>query len=285
MQRIFTLKIDDSVNGKRIETVLEKKLRFSRSFISKLKKYENSVTVDDKRVRLSELLHKGQELKVVLPEEKENSIIPENIPLDILYEDEDIIAINKPSGMPTHTSRLHRSGTLINALKYYLGYSGHIITRLDKDTTGVLLVAKNIPAASILTDAVKEGKIEKEYIALIKGKLSPLKGRICAPIKRRTESEVVREVSPDGKVSVSIYETLKIYGDCSLVKLIPITGRTHQLRVHMSHMGTPICGDSLYGESHNGESLKLHCKALWFFHPITGEKIQITSPVAENFKR
>ncbi len=284
MQRIFTLKIDSSLSGKRIETVLEKQMQFSRSLIAKLKRCENAVTVDGKAARLVDKLCNGQELKVAIFSDKINKVEAVSFPLDILYEDEDIIAVNKPGEMPSHPSRLHKNDTLLNALGYYLNHTVHIITRLDKDTTGVVLVAKNPLAARILTDAVKNREITKEYIAVINGVLSPDKGEIHAPIKKQ-DGKMKRIVSPDGKEAISLYETLKTKDNLSLVRLNPITGRTHQLRVHMSYMKHPIYGDSMYGAPQKGENIKLHCKRVSFVHPLAGENIVIEAPVPDVWER
>ena len=285
MPKVINLKIDDSLSGKRIETILEKQLRFSRSLISKLKRCKDFVTVDGKSAKLVDKLICGQELRVVIPTKKISSVEAVSLPIDILYEDEDIIAVNKPLSMPSHPSRLHKNDTLANALKFYLGHAGHIITRLDKDTTGVVLVAKNPLAAKILTDAVASGNIEKEYIAVINGTLSPKSGKICERIKRKEEGKIIREVSPDGKEAISLYETLETKDNLSLIKLIPITGRTHQLRVHMSYMGHPIYGDSMYGAPQKGEKLKLHCRGICFAHPVTGKDITIEAPVPETWEK
>ncbi len=277
MVKKIELKIDEKLNEKKIEYILEKHLQFSRSLISKLKRIPGGIKLEGEQAKVIQAVKTGQTLVIALPQTAGESVERVCLPLDILYEDDDIIAVNKPFAMPSHPSRLHQNDTLANALKYYMGYAGHIITRLDKDTTGVLLAAKNSHAAALLTDLMKRKEIQKEYIAVVKGSLSASVGEINVPIKKE-ENSMRRIVSSSGKEANTKYEVLNTDGKYSLVRLIPITGRTHQLRVHMNHMGCPIYGDSLYGNS-NEEFMCLHCRKISFPHPLTGEDIIIEAPV------
>ncbi len=205
----------------------------------------------------------------------------ENIPLDILFEDEHILAVNKKSGMPTHTSHGHNSGTLANAV---MGHCGEItfraVNRLDKNTSGIVLIAKNGAIAGSLKNSV-----QKEYVAIVHGEISS-SGEICAPIKRKGEYRMEREVSPDGDYAKTLFEPIKTGENYSFIRLKLLTGRTHQIRVHMSYLGHPLLGDDLYGGkadlgfTHHA----LHCEKLTFTHPITGENTVLNAPLPEKFK-
>lgn len=276
MTKSLKLHIADSLDGRKAESVLEKELLLSRSLIGKLKRIEGAVLLDGKEIRLTDRVYEGSEIEVKLPCGRNEDISAVNIPLQILYEDDFIIAVNKPFGMPSHPSRVHREDTLLNALKFHLGYTGHIITRLDKDTTGAVLVAKDPHAAAIMTEQMKKRKIYKEYIAFTDGIPKLTSGRITAPIIK-TKNSMKRVVSEDGQDAVTEYEVLGTDGKNSVVKLVPITGRTHQLRVHMNYIGCPIYGDSLYGKAQT-EGLFLHCRNIKFLHPVTDEYISIVAP-------
>ena len=283
MVKKIEIKIDEKLDEKKIEYVLEKHLQFSRSLVSKLKRIPNGISLEGEQAKVIQAVKTGQTLVITLPQTESDSVEGVCLPLETLYEDEDIIAVNKPCGMPSHPSRLHKNDTLANALKYYTGCSPHIITRLDKDTTGVVLVAKNSHMAALLTDLMKQRKIQKEYVAVVNGTLQLTAGEINAPIKKE-ENSIKRIVSALGKEAVTKYEVLNTDGKYSFVRLIPITGRTHQLRVHMNHMGCPIYGDSLYGNS-DGEFMCLHCRKISFPHPHTGENIIIEAPVPNTWDK
>ncbi len=280
MSKKLTLEITKELDGRKIESILEKELSVSRSLIAKLKRTDGAITLNGQSEKLITRVKEGDILSVNV-KEKENSIESAKIPLDILFEDEDIIAVNKPWGMPVHPSKNHVSDTLANGLKNYLGEDAgiHIITRLDRDTTGVVLVAKNPHSAKILTEQMKNGNIQKEYIAVVNGCPSPENGIIDAPIDRDTG--IKRKVSQNGKPALTEYEVIK-NGEFSVVRLQPKTGRTHQIRVHLSHNGHPIFGDSMYGAPQVGERTRLHCQALEFTHPQSGEKMVISAPLPED---
>ena len=279
MSKKIEIIIDEKLDEKKIEYVLGKHLQFSRSLISKLKRIPNGVELEGKQAKVIQTVKAGQRLVIDLPQKAGESIQETYFPLDILYEDDDIIAVNKPSDMPSHPSRLHKNDTLANALKYHKGYLPHIITRLDKDTTGIVLAAKNLYAAALLTDMMKRKEIQKEYVAVVSGTLEQTEGEISAPIEKEGKG-VKRIVSERGKEAITKYETLKTDGKYSLLRLIPITGRTHQIRVHMKYMGCPIYGDKLYGTS-EGEFMCLHCREISFPHPITGKNITINASVPD----
>lgn len=277
MIRRISLEIEDLFDKKEVKDVLKNHLNISQDIISSLKKSDDGILVNGKKVYVTHKLNQGDKLEITVADER-SDIKETKMPLDILFEDEDIIVINKPRNLPTHPSLKHYEDTLANGLMcYFKGekFTFRAITRLDRDTSGVVLVAKNPLSASVLNDAMKNGEIKKEYIALVNGKPKEKSGRISAPIKRKAESVILRCVAEDGKEAITDYETIVSKNGLSLVKLKPITGRTHQLRVHLSYIGTPIFGDDLYGAPQKDEAVRLHCRKIEFLHPIAKTKLNI----------
>ncbi len=232
---------------------------FSRGLVTRLKKIDRGITVNGEHATVRQVLCCGDKLCLltgdVAGDENEN-LVPAEMPLDIIYEDDDMIAVNKPVNMATHPSIGHFDDTLANGLAYYFlsrsePFVFRAVNRLDRDTSGVVLVAKNRLTAAKLGDAMQKGYIRKQYIAMINGVLSPESGSISTHIRRRDGGIILREVCAadafGAKSAVTEYKTLLSNSEASIVNAVPITGRTHQLRVHFSHMGTPIIGDSLYG--------------------------------------
>jgi len=286
MEKIITLKIEKELAELKIEHILKKHIRLSKTLIRRLKRVDGGILLNGNSAKVIEIVKEGDTLKVTVPDKRTENIVPIEIPLDILYEDDEILAINKPRSMPVHPARNHREDTLANGVINYLKSSSfHVITRLDKDTSGVVLIAKNPVSAALLTEEIKNKRIKKEYVAVVNGVPQPPKGKITQPIKKREERGILRCVSPGGKEAVTEYETLKTSDGLSLVKLIPITGRTHQLRVHMSYIGNPIYGDRMYGAEQIGERTRLHCCAVTFFHPINKNEITIEAPIPEDMKK
>lgn len=284
MERTITVKIDDSLQGRKIEYILQKHIGISSTLVKRLKRSDNAILLNGKRAAAVEKVCKGDELKIIILSKETANIAAVDMPLDILYEDEDVIAVNKPHSMPTHPSRNHQNDTLANGVVHYLGGEGttiHVITRLDRDTSGVVLIAKNAVAAKFLTDDIQRKRVLKEYVAVVNGAVDKC-GTVCAAIKRKEGSGILRCVSPDGKEAITEYEVIKAFGEFSLVKLCPITGRTHQLRVHMSYIGTPIYGDKMYGAPQYGERTRLHCRRLSFYHPMTKEEISVTAAIPKD---
>ncbi len=231
----------------------------SRGLITHLKKLEHGITVNGEHATVRRVLREGDMLSLAIDDRAEDenlNLVPTKMPLDIVYEDDDMIAVNKPSDMPTHPSIGHFDDTLANGLAYYFSSRGipfvfRAVNRLDRDTSGIVLVAKNRVSAARLGELMRLGKIRKTYIAVLGGVLTPHSGEINAPIRRREASIILREVctedAPDAKSALTAYETLAASDDASIVRAEPITGRTHQLRVHFAHMGAPIVGDGMYG--------------------------------------
>ena len=286
MNKVIRLKIDNSLNGKTVKYILSEFLGISGAIITLLKKADDGIVLNGEKVFVNHKAQTGDELVISIYDEN-SDICSVQLPLDIIFEDEDIIILNKPRSMPTHPSRNHYDDTLANALMYYYRdekFTFRAVTRLDRDTSGIVLVAKNPLSGAILSESMKKGEISKQYVAIIDGIPEKESGRINAPIKRLQESIITRGVAPDGKEAITDYEVIKKSDNISFVRLFPITGRTHQLRVHMSYIGTPICGDSLYGNAKKGEETLLHCERLSFIHPITKQEMTVEAPLPKDIK-
>ena len=288
MMREITYCVTKNDNGRKIKNILRQNLGISAAVLTKLKKAPEGITLNGEGVYATKEVKEGDTLKISLPDEASQNIAASDIPLDIIYEDEDILAVNKPRNMPCHPSQNHHDDTLANGVMHYYkekGFTFRVITRLDKDTSGVVLIAKNKISASILSDHMLNGKIYKEYLALCHGTPKVTKGIIDAPIARKEGSTIMRVVDPSGKRAVTEYEVIKSMENCSLIKVNPITGRTHQIRVHLSHIGCPIYGDDMYGSPVKDEMTRLHCHKISFNHPITKEKLIIEAPIPDDMKK
>ena len=282
--REFCFSVNDDFSGRYIKYILTNYWGFSSALITRLKK-DDGILLNGKKEFVTKTVKTGDILKINLPEDKSLNIVPNDIPLDILYEDDDILAVNKPYDMPTHPSLKHYEGTLANAVMHYykdIPFTFRAITRLDRDTSGVVIIAKNIVSADRLSKALIDGNFQKEYLALCVGVPSPEKGIIDAPIKREKDGIIKRCISPDGKHSVTEYEVILKKDGLSLVNLFPKTGRTHQLRLHLSHIGTPIYSDFLYGTEVLGERTKLHASRITFSHPFTKKTVEIYAPLPQD---
>ena len=279
--REFTLIIPENLENREIKYILKNHFRFSSRLITALKE-GNGITLCGKKEFVNKLVAKGDILKITLPDKASENIVPQNIPLDILYEDEDLLVINKPPKMPTHPSVYHNENTIANAVMYYfrdIPFTFRAPSRLDRDTSGVLVIAKNAFSADGIAKQIKNGGFQKEYAAICVGVPNPKSGTIAAPIKREKEGIIKRVIAPDGKPAVTDYTVVSIHNGLCLLALFPKTGRTHQIRLHLSHIGTPIYGDFLYGEEVLGERLRLHCRSVSFTHPITNNAIKFSAPL------
>ncbi len=284
--------------GDRIDKFLSCRLEeVSRSYIQKLIK-EGHVSVNGKPVKANYKLGAGDEISVEIPEAKEPDILPEDIPLDILYEDQDILVVNKPKGMVVHPAAGHYSGTLVNALMYHCkdslsGINGvmrpGIVHRIDMDTTGSLLVCKNDEAHRILAEQLKEHTIRREYHAIVYGNIKEDTGTVDAPIGRHpTDRKKMSINHKNGKQAVTHYEVLERFGNFTYIRCRLETGRTHQIRVHMASLHHPLLGDEVYGPSSRPPfpGLKgqvLHAKILGIYHPATGEYMEFDAPLPQYF--
>ena len=284
--------------GERIDKFLSCRLEeVSRSYIQKLIK-EGHVSVNGKPVKANYKLGAGDKISVEIPEAKEPDILPEDIPLDILYEDQDILVVNKPKGMVVHPAAGHYSGTLVNALMYHCkdslsGINGvmrpGIVHRIDMDTTGSLLVCKNDEAHRILAEQLKEHTIRREYHAIVYGNIKEDTGTVDAPIGRHPTDRKKMSINyKNGKQAVTHYEVLERFGNFTYIRCRLETGRTHQIRVHMASLHHPLLGDEVYGPSSRPPfpGLKgqvLHAKILGIYHPATGEYMEFDAPLPQYF--
>lgn len=278
---IKTYIITKEHSGKCVRDYIRSVLGFSARTLKNLK-YNGKISVDGKDALANLILEEGMSLTLEFPQESSGTIVPENILLDIIYEDDDFLAVNKPHGMPSHPSQNHHSGTLANAVMYLYRdkpFVYRILTRLDIDTTGVVVIAKN----AMFADAFQKSDIRKEYLAVCVGTPSPKKGTVDAPIGR-AEGIIKRCVTENGKPSLTEYEVLEEKDGLSLVRAVPVTGRTHQIRVHMAHIGCPLLGDYLYGKEIPDERTRLHCERLVFTHPMTQKEIILRADVPNDIK-
>lgn len=244
------------------------------------------VTVNGSSVKAKYSVKVGDEIIINPPAPVELDLVPENIPLDIVYEDNDLLVVNKPQGMVVHPAAGHSNGTLVNALLYHSPLSTingtfrpGIVHRIDKDTSGLLMVAKNDNAHQSLQAQLKAKKNLREYIALVHGNIKEQQGTINVPLGRATSDRKKQAVTKDGRDAVTHFTVLKHYEDFTLVKAVLETGRTHQIRVHMAYIGHPIAGDPLYGPRKTlaGKGQYLHAKTLGLTQPTTGEELTFNS--------
>lgn len=287
----------DEDDDERLDAYLAKELdEVSRSYVQKLIK-DNLVFVNDKHVKSSYLVKEGDFIKVNLPKPKELEIISEDIPIDIVYEDEDIAIINKPQGMVVHPAPGNYTGTLVNALLFHIRNLSSIngiirpgiIHRLDKDTSGLLIIAKNDKAHRILSENLKERKIKRVYISLVNGILSDDEGCINAPIGRHeVDRKKMTVTQKNSKEAITHYKVLDRYDKYTLIEVNLETGRTHQIRVHMAYINHPVIGDPVYSKCKNEFGLDkqmLHAYKIGFSHPSTGEYMEFKTDLPEYFKR
>ena len=287
---IYDYTVEKEESGIRIDRYLaEKDSGLSRSFIQKLLK-DGQITVGDKAAKSNYKVRENDRIHLEIPDSSEPDIVPEDIPLDILYEDEDILVINKPAGMPVHPSMGNYENTLANGIAWYFSQKGEdfvyrCINRLDRDTTGALILAKNPLSAAVLSVQMKRRQIRRTYLALVDGVL-PESGVVDAPIARMEGSVITREVNFEtGESAVTHYERLAVGRYYSLAELHLETGRTHQIRVHMKYIGHPLPGDYLYHPDYRRiQRQPLHSFQLEFTHPITKEPMLFTAPVPEDFR-
>lgn len=265
---------------------------YSRSQIKQLIDGGN-ITVNGKTEKAKYKVKSGDVIRLEEPETKTLELRPENIPLDIVYEDDDVIVINKPQGMVVHPAPGHDDHTLVNALLYHCPLSTingtfrpGIVHRIDKDTSGLLMVAKNDKAHRFLAEQLKDKTNIREYVALVHGRIAEDEGTINAPIGRSLKDRKKQAVVKDGRNAVTHFEVLKRYRDYTLVKCILETGRTHQIRVHMKYIGHPLVGDPLYGpkKTIKGNGQFLHAGKLGFVHPTTGKLLIFEAPLPKIFQ-
>jgi|SRR5690625_180812 len=283
--------IDEKFSGMLLRQYLYEQLHFSHNLVKKAKSEEGNILINDEKKTVRYVLRAGDQLKISFPpEEISSSLAKYSMPLSILYEDNDVIVLDKAAGIPTIPSRLHPSGTIANGLLAYyakknIPYTVHVVTRLDKDTSGVLLIAKHQYSHSILSKMQQQYEIKRKYIAIIEGQPKVNSGTIDAPIGRKDDSIIERAVVENGKRAITHYSVLDKGDKYSLVEIKLETGRTHQIRVHFSHIGHPLVGDHLYGaDKRELARTALHCSRVSFTHPFTNEHITIHAPLHKDME-
>lgn len=287
--------VDEKEQGTRIDKYLSQALEEkSRSFIQGLIE-KDSILVNNKIIKSNYKLKPLDRIEVTLPEAELLKVEPENIKLNILYEDKDIIVVNKAQGMVVHPAPGNYNGTLVNALLFHCkdlsSINGvirpGIVHRIDKDTSGVLVIAKNDDAHNKLSEQLKDHSMKREYYALIEGRLKNDSGTIDKPLGRNKKDRLKMGIVEDGKRAVTHYEVIERYNGYTLIKCILETGRTHQIRVHMASIGFPLVGDPLYGfkrQKFKVQGQILHAKTLGFIHPAQNKYIEFTTELPEYFK-
>ncbi|WP_439647406.1 RluA family pseudouridine synthase [Aquibacillus saliphilus] len=278
-------------NGMLVKDYLMSVQGFSRRLLKAVKFQGGSILVNGENATVRRVLMVGDEIAIVLPEETKGTFMEaENLPLEIVYEDNDVLVINKPAKIASIPSLHHSSGTIANGiLGYYrahnLTYTVHIVTRLDRDTSGLLLVAKHRFSHSLLSKDQKQGKVNRSYYAIIEGYFTGTQGTIDAPIGRRENSIIERMVRDDGQRAVTHYKLMMEAGQFSLLDVKLETGRTHQIRVHFSNLGYPLVGDDLYGGNNDKINRQsLHCKTLEFTQPMTKERLSFKCEMPQDMR-
>lgn len=273
-------------NDRTVKGILIDNLKFSRRLSKKLE-LSGMIFLNEKVTKLNKSVFKGDVLSVEFKaEEDEYNAV--NIPIEIIYEDADMLIVNKPPYIVVHPTKSHQDNTIANGVAYYFKENGikkkvRFVNRLDMNTSGIVIIAKNPYIHNELSNQMKSNMVEKYYYAIVEGLLKDDKGTISEPIGRLNAEDIIRIVNPAGKECITHYEVEKRLKDKTLVKLKLETGRTHQIRVHMKHIGHPVLGDTLYGsESKEIGRQALHCYEMIFVHPMTGEKMVIKLELPED---
>ncbi len=293
--KTFNFTFDDG-GYRRLDVFLAEKTQVTRSYAATLIS-DGFVTVNGKAAAKNTKLKSGDCIDITIPDPQEYEVEPENIPLDIVYEDEHLLVVNKPKNMVVHPAAGNYSGTLVNAIMYHCGDSlsgingvmrPGILHRIDKNTSGLLLVAKNDNAHLFLAEQIKEHSLTREYEAVVYGNLKNDSGTVNAPIARHSVKRKQMAIVEGGKEAVTHYTVLERFGNFTHVKLRLETGRTHQIRVHMASLGHAVAGDDVYGPNKVITKLGgqcLHARKIGFIHPATHEYMEFTSELPEYFTK
>jgi 23S rRNA pseudouridine1911/1915/1917 synthase len=284
------VKVKNLEGKERLDKYLAKETAYSRALITKMI-HNHHILVNDKEERGSYLVNEG-DLISLTPFKEENNLEGTNIPLDVIYEDDHLMVINKQSGLVVHPGNGNKNNTLVNALIYrgkHLSSKDDlrpgIVHRIDKDTSGLMLVAKDNQTHEILADDFKHKRIKREYIALLDGVFPNSGATIDAPIGRDLKERKLMTIKSDGKKAITHLTVLKKYPNNTLVSLILDTGRTHQIRVHMKYIGYPVHNDPVYGTKKSDNFGQfLHSAKITFLHPVTGEKLSFEAPLPKEFQ-
>ncbi|MBB6216966.1 23S rRNA pseudouridine1911/1915/1917 synthase [Anaerosolibacter carboniphilus] len=290
--------VDDIDEGQRLDVYIANQLEhLSRSFIQKLIEQGNIQINGSKETVKKYKVLENDEIEVEIPEPELLKVEPEDIPIDIVYEDEDVVIVNKPQGMVVHPAPGNYHGTLVNALLYQCKNLSSIngvirpgiVHRIDKDTSGLLMVAKNDRAHRSLAEQLKEHSINRVYVALVHGNIKEERGTINAPIGRHPVDRMkMAVVDRNGKNAVTHFRVLERYGEYSLIEAKLETGRTHQIRVHMAYIHHPLVGDPIYSqkkEKFHTEGQALHAQTIGFIHPVKGEYMEFHAEIPERFRK
>ena len=288
--RRVSLTVPPERAGQKVDTLLRKELGLSGTVIRRLKWLDDGILLDGTRVFTSRRVEPGQVLTVRLSDpERRSGVVPAPGPLDILYEDGDIVVVNKAAGVPVHPGPGHFSDTVGNFLLYHYDLEGeeadfHPVHRLDRGTSGLLAVAKHAHAQEVLKGQLHTAAFRRTYLAVCRGVPEPADGVIDAPLGPRPGSLMEQMVRPDGKAARTRYETMEVRGELALLRLELDTGRTHQIRVHMAHIGCPLAGDFLYGREDRDLIGRpaLHSHRLTLLHPMIGKELTFTAPVPDD---
>lgn len=288
--------VNENDKGKRLDIyIAENFSELSRTMIKKLIE-NNNIMVNNKLEKVSYKVQLNDNISIDVPEAKETKLKAQEIPLDIIYEDNDIIVVNKPKGMVVHPANGNPDGTLVNAIlaickNSLSGIGGElrpgIVHRLDKDTSGLIIVAKNDKAHINMSEQIKERKVKKTYIALVRGNVPEEEATINMPIGRSTKDRKKMAVTKSGKQAITHFKVLKRYSKYTLLEIKIETGRTHQIRVHMAEIGYPVVGDTVYSNGKNEfgvEGQMLHAYKLEFAHPITNKHMELIAPLPQYFE-
>lgn len=295
MERTLNYTTENLITSMPVSHFLKQK-GFSSQNLVQLKKNPDAVLANEVPCFMNHVLHPGDTLTLHIREARSSEKIPPvELPLDIVYEDEDLMVINKPAGMPIHPSMNNYYNSMANALAYYFDQQNRpfvfrCINRLDRDTSGLTIVAKHYVSAGMLSAMIANkaaSGITREYLAIVKGSVQPPEGTITAPLGRKEGSIIERTIDFEkGESAITHYKVLDEKNGHSLISLILETGRTHQIRIHMKHLGYPLIGDYLYNpDMERIQRQALHAWKLSFVHPITGEKMQFTAPLPEDMAK
>lgn len=292
MSEKIILSVTPEFSGIRIDKYISDNTELTRSAVQGL--INENILVDGKNVNKNYKLKGMEEIVIDVPQPRSMDAVPENIPLDIVYEDNDLLVVNKPKGMVVHPAHGNYNGTLVNALLYHCGESlsgingiirPGIVHRIDKNTSGLLIVAKNDRSHIHLAQQIKEHSFTREYQAVASGYFKDVSGTVDAPIGRhKTDRKKMCVTHENSRSAVTHYEVIKQYGGYAHLRLRLETGRTHQIRVHLSYIGHPVLGDDVYGKPYKGiDGQCLHAGKIGFIHPTTGEYMEFTSPLPDYF--
>ncbi|MBP1933972.1 tRNA pseudouridine32 synthase/23S rRNA pseudouridine746 synthase/23S rRNA pseudouridine1911/1915/1917 synthase [Ammoniphilus resinae] len=284
------LTLNEVHQGKTVEAILKEDLALSGRMIQRLTR-QKGLFLNRKAPFLKKKGKKGDVLRVLIGDREEGGLTPENIPIDITYEDHEVLVINKQPGLIVHPIKPDQQGTLANGIAFYLASKGtpgkvRPVHRLDKDTSGLILIAKNSYIHHLLDKQLRENVIHREYLVLVKGKLADQQGTIREPIGQDPENPVKRKVVSTGEEAITHFQVEKEFAECSLLRVRLETGRTHQIRVHFNHIGHPVLGDTLYGNPHpHIRRQALHAYQLQFVHPLREELMSFTEEPLEDFQK